>query len=153
VSSTGEKPGAPEGKDPSARASKELAKGERVRLIAERMAKGEWVTGITFRELAAEWGIHPDTVKKDAAEASRSFEVSDEERASRKAQWLAKIESATENARRLERCEAEARFLELQGKAEGFFEPQKVELSGSLGDLLSLATSPSGEDPEEPVEE
>lgn len=117
------------------------------------MAANNWVTGITFRELAEEWGIHPDTVKKDAAEASRSFEVSDEERATRKAQWLARLESATENARKLKRCEAEARFLELQGKAEGFFEPQKVELSGSLGDLLSLATGSGGEDPDPSVGE
>jgi hypothetical protein len=140
--------------DPSPRvATPAPPKAERVRTIIEMMAGGEWVTGLTFLQLAEQWSLHPDTVKKDAAEASRSFEVSDEERASRKARWLAKVESATENARRLKRCEAEARFLELQGKAEGFFEPQKVELSGSLGDLLSLATGSGSEDPDPKVGE
>lgn len=139
--------------DPSSRAHSCPSKADRVRIIAEMMANGEWVTGVTFLELAQRWGIHPDTVKKDSAEASRSFQVSDEERADRKARWLAQLESATSNARRLKRCEAEARFLELQGKAEGFFEPQKVELSGSLGDLLSLATGAGGEDADPAVGE
>ncbi len=115
------------------------------------MACGDWVTGITFRELAAEWGLNPDTVKKDAAEASRSFAVPEEERAARRSRWLVQIEDAKKNARRLNKPEAEARLLELQGKAEGFFEPEKFELSGSLGDLLALATGAGGEDPEPKV--
>lgn len=116
------------------------------------MAEGDWVTGVTYRGLADDWGLHPDTVMKDAAEASRAFAVPEEERAARRERWLAQIEDAKKNARRLNKPEAEARLLELQGKAEGFFEPEKLELIGSLGELLSLATGAGGEDPEPPLE-
>lgn len=128
-------------------------KAERVGFIAEMMADGKWVTGVTFRQLAGLWSLHPDTVKKDAAEASRSFEVDDEEKASRKARWLAKLENAQANARKLKRCEAEAKFLELEGKASGFFEAEKIEISGNLGDLLTLGIGTSSEEPDSSVAE
>lgn len=35
------------------------------------MAAGQWITGVTAPLLAAEWGLHPDTVERDSAEASR----------------------------------------------------------------------------------
>ena len=146
-----EKEARPAGRDPSAREEK-VEKSKRVAHIAELMAGGQWVTGVTARGLAIEWGIHYDTVKKDAAEASRRFKEDPEEREDRKARWLAKLESAQANARHRGRCEAEARFLELEAKARGFFEPERVELSGNLGDLLTLGLGKGGEEPPPPVE-
>jgi len=46
-------------------------KGDRIRMIVGLMAAGRWVTGVTGGNLASLWGLHPGTVEKDAAEASR----------------------------------------------------------------------------------
>lgn len=35
------------------------------------MARGLWVTAVSYAQLAEKWGIHRDMVKVDAAEASR----------------------------------------------------------------------------------
>jgi hypothetical protein len=141
-----------------ARGSKEQAKAappkaERVKHFRQMMAEGTYLTGYTVVEYAEKWGLAEQTLRLDTAEAARSFEESDEDKASAKARWLASVHSAMQNARMLGRCEAEARFLELQAKAQGFLEPQKVELSGSLGDLLSLATGSGGEDSDPKVGE
>jgi hypothetical protein len=163
VSSTGDDEGSPpvapvekathRGRARSKPGAEAPNKRERVKHFIRMMRENRYVRNISIDECAEQWGLSPLTVRDDAFEAARSFEESDEERAVGKAMWLEQVKSAAANARGLERCEAEARFLELQAKASGYLEPQKVELSGSLGDLLSLATSPSGEDPEEPVEE
>ncbi len=86
----------------------------------------------------------------DAAEASRSFRTTGEAREDIKARWLAKIESAQANARKRNRCEAEARLLELEGKAQGLFEPEEIKLSGNLGDLLALGLGSPDPGPDEP---
>ena len=44
---------------------------ERLLLVAELMARGEWVTGETAKRLAAEWGLAVSTVENYSAEASR----------------------------------------------------------------------------------
>jgi hypothetical protein len=95
------------------------------------MADGRFITGITVAEYARKWGIAEQTARLDSAEASRSFEETDEERAAAKSRWLAQVESATANARKMKRCEAEVRFLELQGKARGFLD-QKIELNAKI---------------------
>lgn len=128
-------------------------KDERVRRLIQIIRDNEYVKNVTTVELAREWGLSPRTVEQDAAEAARTFREPEEEREQSRAIWVEQVRSAAQNARKLKRCEAEARFLELEGKAKGYFEPQKVEISGSLGELLSLATGAGGEDPDEPVGE
>lgn len=44
---------------------------DRVRHIQSLMARLEWVSGRTARELAAQWGLAVGTVENDAADASR----------------------------------------------------------------------------------
>jgi hypothetical protein len=117
------------------------------------MRANRYVRNVSIAEASERWGLSPNTVKTDAMEAARSFEESDEEKVAGKALWLQRIRDAAAQASKLEQPRAVSSLLELEGKAKGYFEPQKVELSGSLGDLLSLATDPGGEDPEEPVEE
>lgn len=155
MSSTGEGPPGEESADQRARAQRTDAPPKRKRVLhfIQLFRENRYVKHLTLARLAEEWGLSERTLEADVHEASRSFEQTDEEKAVGKSIWLEQVRSAAANARELERCEAEARFLELQGKAEGFFGPQKVELSGSLGDLLSLATGKGGEDPDEPVGE
>jgi hypothetical protein len=117
------------------------------------MIAQQFITGHTVAEYAKKWGMAEQTLRLDSAEASRSFEETDEERATAKSRWLATVQGAAMNARKMGQLGAEARFLELQARAQSFLEPHKVEISGSLGQLLALATDSSGEDPEEPVGE
>jgi len=113
---------------------KTSVKREWIKLIARMMARAEWVTGVTGGELADKWGLHVDTVSRDAAEASRTFELSDQQKAGRKALFIAKIESAQGAARKKNRLEATAKLLELEGKALGLFEPDKVDANiGGIG--------------------
>lgn len=114
------------------------SKADRLDVIAEIMACGEWVTGKTGPQLAKHWRLGIDTLKRDAAEASRSFEVSEEERASRKARWFAKLEATHALAIRMGRPDAAVSALKLEGDHLGVFEPQKIDLNVS-GDDNELA--------------
>lgn len=55
----------------TSRADRRPPKAERIRTIVGLMAAGRWVTGVTGSNLAGIWNLHPGTVEKDAAEASR----------------------------------------------------------------------------------
>jgi len=44
----------------------------RVEEIVLKMQSGAWLTGVSDRALAREWNVAPDTVRKAAAEASRT---------------------------------------------------------------------------------
>jgi hypothetical protein len=135
---------------PDAKAPK---KRERVKHLIRMMRENRYVRHLTIDELAAEWGLSPRTVEDDVSAAARSFEEDDDEKRLGKALWLEQIRSAAQRADGASQGHVVARLLELEGKAKGYFEPQKVEISGSLGQLLSLATGSGGEDPEEPVGE
>src|SRR5690554_1145201 len=126
---------------------KKLSKDERVERIIRLMVTGAWVTGKTAPELAAKWKLAPNTVEHDAAEASRRIRdlVDPQERAELKARFLAKLEGVQEAAIKAKRFEAAKGLLELEGKALGHFEPEKVEVSGNLGELLQLGLAPGGE--------
>lgn len=115
------------------------SKAERVQVIAELMANGEWVTGDTGPKLAELWGLSVETLKKDAAEASRGFDVSDEEKSARKARWYAKLEGVQALAMRKGRVEAAVSALKLEGDHLGVFEAQKIDLNVS-GDDDALAS-------------
>jgi hypothetical protein len=60
-------------KRPSRRHPIAPSKPERIRVIELLMAGQRWQDGETTRELAARWGLHPNTVGLDAAEASRNI--------------------------------------------------------------------------------
>jgi hypothetical protein len=47
------------------------AKPERIKIISRMMASQQWVTGVTYLELAAKWKLGPAVLRLDAAEASR----------------------------------------------------------------------------------
>jgi hypothetical protein len=119
-------------------------KADRVKFFAELMSRNEFITGVTAKTQARVWGIHEDTAAKDAAEASRLFAVKPEDHEERRARWLAKLEGAQLDARKLARHEALGRLLELEGKAHGFFEAEKHEVKVApvtLDDLDSLKRS------------
>lgn len=124
------------------------AKGERIQQIVDLMVSGLWVTGKSGPELAKSWGLAVNTVERDSAEASRHIQslMNPQERAERKAIFLAKLEGAQSAALKAGEYSAAARFMELEGKTLGHFEPEKVELSGNLGDLLQLGLTSDSEE-------
>lgn len=128
------------------RGIKRLSKEERVEHVIGLMVSGRWVTGKTAPELARKWGLKPNTVEHDAAEASRRIRdlVDPQERAELKARFLAKLEGVLDAAIKARRFEAAKGILELEGKALGHFEPEKVEVSGNLSELLQLGLAPGG---------
>lgn len=123
-----------------------LSKEERVEHVIGLMVSGLWVTGKTAPELAKEWGFAPNTVEHDAAEASRRIRdlIDPQERAEMKARYLAKLEGVLSASISAGRFEAAKGILELEGKALGHFEPEKVEVSGNLSELLQLGLAPGG---------
>jgi hypothetical protein len=44
---------------------------QRIEEVADLMNRGQWITGISDKQLAAKWGTAPDAVRRIAAEASR----------------------------------------------------------------------------------
>jgi hypothetical protein len=125
----------------------------RVGVIAELMAGNEWVTGLTGRVLANVWNMPEATVRGDAAEASRLFAIPEEERDAMRARWYSKVENAQAQALAKGRLEAHATLLKLEGDHLGAFAPQKVEVSGTLGDLLTLGLESGSKGPAEPMGE
>jgi hypothetical protein len=113
---------------------KPSTKAERIDFIVGLMADNRWVTGVTGRQLAKEWGCSYDTLRQDAAEASRFFKLDPQEREARQARWHAKIESAQQAAMQMGRLEALGTLLKLEGDHLGVFEAQKVDLNVSGSD-------------------
>lgn len=123
-------------------------KAERIDRIIEMMVDGEWVTGKSAPHLAKEWGLSTNTIERDSAEASRRIRdlVTPQEREELKARYLAKLEGVLSQALARGKFEAAKGILELEGKALGHFEPEKVEVSGNLSDLLQLGLAPNGKE-------
>jgi hypothetical protein len=137
------------------------SKRERLDYIVGEMVLNRWVTGVTGVQLAKQWKLSQSTLDRDASEASRSVRPMDPaELEQRKALWMANIEAARAEANRRGRMESVKGLLELEGKALGFFEPEKIEVSGNLGDLLRLGLEEGdgggesdSDPPDQPVEE
>lgn len=106
-----------------------LDKAGRIQFIVELMAGNQWVTGITGPKLAYMWNLSVDTLKKDAAEASRFFLTSEDDREELKKRWRAKLESAQDKAMTMGRIEALSSLLKLEGDNLGVFEAQKVDVT------------------------
>lgn len=141
---------APESSGQRARATLDRApeKSERIDAIVDLMVTGHWVTGKTGPQLAKEWGLALDTVERDSAEASRRVKslINPQEREELKARFLAKLEGVLSASLSAGRFEAAKGILELEGKALGHFEPEKVEVSGNLSELLQLGLAPGGKE-------
>jgi hypothetical protein len=118
------------------------SKADRVAQIVELMVSGTWVTGKTGADLAKVWGLGEVEVRRDAAEASRHIGAlfSQSQRAERRAVWLANLEATRAEAIRTGRYDTATRLLELEGKALGHFEPDRLEVASTdLGELLERA--------------
>jgi hypothetical protein len=100
---------------------------ERQAFFAAEMLANRFITGVTVKQYAAQWGLHIDTVKRDAAAASKLFRADPKEADDRKSRGLAKLEGAQEAARAAGRHEAVKGLLELEAKAGGYMEPEKHE--------------------------
>ncbi len=116
-------------REPLGEPEKPLDKAGRVQFIVELMAGNRWVTGITGPKLAYMWNLNADTLKRDAAEASRFFLTSEDDREELKKRWRAKLEAAQDSAMEKGRIEALASLLKLEGDNLGVFEAQKVDVT------------------------
>lgn len=132
----------------SAPAVETLTKVQRIDHIIRMMVDGEWVTGKSAPRLAKEWNLSTNTIERDSAEASRRIRdlVTPQEREELKARYLAKLEGVLARALESGKFEAAKGILELEGKALGHFEPEKVEVSGNLSDLLQLGLTPNSKE-------
>lgn len=48
-----------------------VTKEQRIAHIVDLMARGLWVTAVTYNELSEKFKVHPQVIREDAAEASR----------------------------------------------------------------------------------
>ena len=101
-------------------------KVDRVAHIEGLMRRFEWVRGKTGKELAAEWGMHFDQVKVDAAEASRRVEVdADEIRREVTTRGIEMLQRAQEN----DDTKGFAALGKLLADVSGANAPKKVEIT------------------------
>lgn len=138
----------PRGRD--RRAPNAPPKLDRIRLIKRMMAHGEWVTGVTGHDLADEWDVSLSTVEQAAAEASRALKdaIDSEELGQR---LVAILLTNIAEARRARRYEAVARSVEAAARIAGVEAPKKLDVGGSLAELLALGLAPGGEEPDPAV--
>jgi hypothetical protein len=127
---------------------------ERIGHIEEMMVTNRWRTGLTGPELAAEWRVSPKTVEGYSAEASRRIQLHFDpaERRKLKALWLANVHAAQRECREQGDMTALRGMLDLEARALGHYEADKVQVSGNLGDLLQLGLAAGGEEPAEEVD-
>lgn len=107
------------------------------------MARGEWVTGVTGPELAKKWGVHEVTVGRDAGEASRAIRglINVDELRPVLITTLQTILQRTMQTRDHSAAIAAARTL---ARIIGAEAPQRVEVAGSLSELLALGFEEGG---------
>lgn len=125
---------------------------ERVRHVIDLMASGRWVTGQTARELAEEWGLTVSTVEETSAEASRALKLSLGDAEEIKARWIATLEHNAAKASAAGEYTAVPRSLEVAAKLAGLNAPEKIDVGGSLADILALGLGAGGEEPGPSVE-
>lgn len=125
-------------------------KAARIQHIVELMCSGCWVRGVTGVELAAEWSLHVSTVEADAAEASRIVRglVADDDEL--KAMILQTLQTITRRAMHRGQLRTAVESLKAIATTSGVDAPKKVNVGGSLADVLALGLAASGDgaDPE-----
>jgi hypothetical protein len=108
--------------------------------IADLMTSMQFVAGRTARELAREWGLNPHVVDRDCAEASRYVRRAvDRDPDEMRAQLVSQLQFLTRSAmaRSQERTAVEA--LKATATLLGLEAPKKIEVGGTIADLMPLA--------------
>jgi hypothetical protein len=127
-----------------------LKKPERIRRIMQLMAGGNWAKGITGPDLAQKWNCSLSLIDKDAAEASRKVRdlFSEEEQGELKKHFLLELKFDKSAARSKGKFDALAKMHDVHAKAIGAYEPQTVNITGTIGDLIAKAFEPDDGEPE-----
>jgi len=148
----GEKPA--RGGDSVGQSSATRIKCERIAHIETLMATNKWRSGVTAYELSDRWGVGIKAIEAYAAEASRRIknEFNPEERRQLKALWLRNVYEAQRECRESGDMSALGKMLDLEARALGHFEAEKVQVSGNLGDLLQLGLAEGSEEPSPTVD-
>lgn len=145
-------PRAPKQRKRDKRAPHAPTKPERVREIKRRMASGEWRSGISDHEYADECGLSLSAIHADSAEASRALRDAIEN-SDLGERLVAVLLNNIHEARKARRFEAVARSAEIAARIAGVDAPKKVDVGGSLADILALGLAASGEESDRSLEE
>lgn len=105
---------------------------ERVSHCADLMARGAWVTRVTAKALAAEWGIQKNSVEHYATEASRRVRADRGSLDQVRDGQLAKLEVIAHQAIGKRELRTAVAAIEASAKIAGTMAPQKHEISGVL---------------------
>ena len=112
---------------------------ERVRIIRERMASGEWRTGRTSAELAEEWGVSESTVWTASSEASRRNREAAGTVDDIRTKLFGWLDEAAEFARSKRDAKAMAQVARTFGIVSGAAAPTKLALTDAAGKDLPPA--------------
>lgn len=119
--------------DPSrAREAVTPDKEQRIRHIEGLMRELKWQRGKTYRELAAQWGLHEDTVSKDSAEASRRVSAAVMDPESVNACIGSALERAIQAAFEEGDTAAIAKLADVWAKVSGSGAPERHIVAGNV---------------------
>lgn len=114
-------------------------KPARILHIVRLMAGNLWVTGVTIHDLSKQWGVGVESLKRDSAEASRTFTMDPVEIAELRARWRANVETAKTLALQMGKPQAlsailkvESRYLERLESPEDLPPPAPIEVDRSV---------------------
>jgi hypothetical protein len=114
-------------------------KAARILHIVRLMAGNLWVSGVTIHDLSKQWGIAVESLKKDSAEASRTFTADPVELAELRARWRANVETAKSLALQMGKPQAlsailkvEARYLESLESPDDLPPPAPIDVDRSV---------------------
>jgi hypothetical protein len=118
-------------------------KAERVRYFLDAMTAGRFVTGRTVVEMADIWGLHLETVKQDAAEASRRIRDSVATEDEIRGQIIAALQDITQRCNEGKRPQfrTAVEALRVLAGVSGAEKPQKIEHSGDIATLFAIVQS------------
>lgn len=105
---------------------------ERVDFIADLMAKGLYITRVTAKQLAAEWGVAKTTVEHYAGEASRMVRADRGSLEQIRDGQLAKLEMIVMQAIAKKEFRTAVAAIEASAKIAGTMAAQRHEISGVL---------------------
>lgn len=129
-------------------------KDARIAHIFDLMTSNQWVDGRSEVELAQEWKRSVATVRANAEEAKRQVRAAYErtDQADRVARFVVGLQEQMQQCAQKENHRDFVRIAQLYADVTGLNAPTKVEVSGTIGDLLSLGLSGDpgspGPDPE-----
>lgn len=104
----------------------------RVEQIADLMARGMWVTRVSAKQLAQEWGVSKTTIEHYAAEASRRVRADRGTLDQVRDGQLAKLEMIVMQAIGKKEYRTAVAAIEAAAKISGTVAAQKHEITGVL---------------------